>query len=84
MAMLMEIQLLWEVTSCPAFGRMVVLFFNYLLKITIYSMYSIQGESYKIVPITNLTKMRTWTKSCTKGKIKIILVKKTRKKKHYA
>jgi hypothetical protein len=35
-------------------------FFNYLLKITIYSIYSIQGKkSYKIVPITNLTKMIT-------------------------
>jgi hypothetical protein len=53
---------------------------NYLLKITIYIMYSIQGKGYKIFPITNLTKMSTWTKSCTKGKIKIILVKNTRKK----
>jgi hypothetical protein len=56
-----------------------VLLFNYLLKITIYSMYSIEGKSYKIVPITNLTKMSTWTKCYTKGKIKITLVKKTRK-----
>jgi hypothetical protein len=56
---------------------------NYLLKITIYSMCSIQGKSYKIVPITNLTKMSTWTKSYTKGKIKIILVINTRKK-HYS
>jgi hypothetical protein len=48
-------------------------FFNYLLKITIYS----------IVPITNLTKMSTWTKSYKEGKLKIILVKNT-KKKHYA
>ena len=49
-------------------------FLNYLLKITIYSMYSIQGRSYTIVPITNLTKMSTWTKSYKEGKIKIILV----------
>jgi hypothetical protein len=53
-------------------------FFFYLLKITIYSMYSIQGKSYKIVPITNLTKNSTWTKSYKKGKIKI-LVKNTKK-----
>jgi hypothetical protein len=43
-------------------------------------MYSIQGKSYKIVPITNLIKMSTWIKSYTEGKIKIMLVKKTRKK----
>jgi hypothetical protein len=42
-------------------------------------MYSIQEKSYKIVPITNLTKLSTSTKSCTKGKIKMILVKKSRK-----
>ena len=45
-------------------------------------MYSIQGKSYKIVPITNLTKMSTWTKSYKEGKIKIMLVKNA--KKHYA
>jgi hypothetical protein len=43
-------------------------------------MYSIQGKSYKIIPITNLTKMTTWTESYTKGNIKKKLVKKTRKK----
>jgi hypothetical protein len=56
------------------------IFFNYLLKVTIYSMYSIQGKSYKIFPVINLTEMSTWTKSYTEGKIKIRLVKKTRKK----
>jgi hypothetical protein len=45
-------------------------------------MYSIQGKSYKLVPITNLTKISTWTKSYKEGKIKIILVKNT--KKNYA
>jgi hypothetical protein len=57
------------------------LFFYYLLKVTIYSMYSIQGKSYKIFPITNLTKMSTWTKSYKEGKIKKkMLVKNTKKK----
>jgi hypothetical protein len=54
-------------------------FVNYILTIAIYSIYSVQGRSYKIVPITNLTKISTWTESYKQGKIKIILAKNTKK-----
>ena len=35
-------------------------------------------KRYKIVPVTNLTKMSKWTKSYKEGKIKIILVENTK------
>jgi hypothetical protein len=60
------------------------LFFNYLLKITICSMYSIHGKSYKIVPISNLTKMNTWTKSYKGRKRNMIIILMKNTKKNYA
>jgi hypothetical protein len=57
-----------ETSNSNLTKKQLILYF--LLKITIYSMYSIQGKSYKIVPITSLTKMSTWTKSYKEGKIK--------------
>ena len=66
--------------SCKVDTFFISLFFlNYILKITIYSLYSMQGKSYKIVLVTNLTEISTWSKSYIEGKVKIISVNNTKK-----